>query len=480
MRSLTLRIYLAVVAVLLLFALVAGWVAQRNLDHDREWHLRGLAMQRYAALGELIENTMPPEQAPVELQVEALRDLSQRLRVPMALDDDHGHRLVTDPRFARWERRTQGRQQDTAEESEEHETDDLPKRPAMAAFKQEWSDGRVLWLLRPERMPPMEGRLLRRGDSPEPPFQWPFMPWMPADLLITLVLLFVAVAAGAWPVARRLTRRLKALQAGVERFGDGQLTHRVDVQGKDEVAELANSFNQAAERIETLVASHRSLLANASHELRSPLARLKMAVSMFQDAPQDKVQRLRAEIDQNIHELDALVEEVLLASRLDSQTPLPMQTSDVEDIVQQEANRVGAEVHVQVGPEQTKASPFKQLVDERLLRRAVRNLLENAARYGVTGDGRAQVEVSLQANADGLNIKVMDRGPGVPADQRERIFEPFYRMSGHAEHAGGVGLGLSLVRQIAERHMGSVRCEARDGGGSEFVIHLPVKIGKPE
>jgi signal transduction histidine kinase len=106
--------------------------------------------------------------------------------------------------------------------------------------------------------------------------------------------------------------------------------------------------------------------------------------------------------------------------------------------------------------------------DERLLRRAVRNLLENARRYG-----GSDVELSLVPVSGGLEIAVEDRGPGVPEDQRERIFEPFYRMPGHAEHAGGVGLGLSLVRQIARQHGGQVRCEARPGGGSRFVIRLP-------
>ena len=106
--------------------------------------------------------------------------------------------------------------------------------------------------------------------------------------------------------------------------------------------------------------------------------------------------------------------------------------------------------------------------DERLLRRALRNLLENARRYGGN-----EVSVTLEHRARGVEIQVCDRGPGVPADQRERIFEPFYRLPGHAEQAGGVGLGLSLVKQIAQRHGGSVRCEARDGGGSCFVLLLP-------
>jgi signal transduction histidine kinase len=105
----------------------------------------------------------------------------------------------------------------------------------------------------------------------------------------------------------------------------------------------------------------------------------------------------------------------------------------------------------------------------------VRNLLENAKRYG--GD-EVSVEVTTQAQeprgARYALVKVRDRGPGVPPDFRERIFEPFYRLPGHAEKAGGVGLGLSLVKQIAERHGGSVRCETREGGGSCFVLALPI------
>ncbi|HEY2188399.1 MAG TPA: ATP-binding protein, partial [Caldimonas sp.] len=108
-----------------------------------------------------------------------------------------------------------------------------------------------------------------------------------------------------------------------------------------------------------------------------------------------------------------------------------------------------------------------------LLRRAIRNLLENAQRYG---GGNVEVVVARADRAPGaglVTVQVCDRGPGVPQEMRERIFEPFFRLPGHAEQAGGVGLGLALVKQIADRHGGSVRCEAREGGGSRFVIELP-------
>ncbi|MFM2346060.1 MAG: hypothetical protein RL654_813, partial [Pseudomonadota bacterium] len=218
--------------------------------------------------------------------------------------------------------------------------------------------------------------------------------------------------------------------------------------------------NQAAQRIEDLVRSNRSLLANASHELRSPLARLKMAVSMFDHAGPAQHEELRREIDQDIRELDELVEEVLLASRLDARSDMQPELVDLLGLLVEEAARVGAEV----GGEDVQV-----LGEERLLRRALRNLLENARRYG--GD---EVSADVVTLPDGrVELSVRDRGPGVPSEFRERIFEPFYRLPGHAERAGGVGLGLSLVRQIAERHGGQVRCEAREGGGTCFVITLP-------
>jgi len=280
-------------------------------------------------------------------------------------------------------------------------------------------------------------------------------------LVVVLVVLFVAVAAGAFPVVRRLTRRLEALKRGVEQFGAGQLHQRVAISGNDEVAAVASSFNVAAERIEGLVRSNKSLLANASHELRSPLARMKMAVSMLEDAAPERRERLKREIDTNVAELDALVEEVLLASRLDASSTLDQHESvDLLGLAAEEAARVDGSVD---------GVPLSVSGDERLLRRALRNLLENARRYG--GD---EVSVLLERDGDRATVKVCDRGPGVPETMRERIFEPFFRLPGHAEQAGGVGLGLSLVKQIAERHGGQVRCEARAGGGSCFLLALPV------
>ncbi len=471
MKTLAFRIYLTVVTVLLLFTLGTGWLAKRHMEQERqEVQSQAVWNERAAAWGELIENSLPALDQPEEEQAKALMDWSDRLRLPMALDNPRGRRIAT---------------------SELMRERLLHQSGARMRLQQtRLSDGRVLWVLRPVMArnhgvgpQPRDGD---GGDGSQPPppppmgmaqpaFSWltPMawllpLPWLlggvPA-LIVSLLLLFVAVSIGAWPVVNRLTRRLKALRQGVETFGSGQLQHRVEVEGCDEVAALAQSFNQAAQRIEDLISAHRGLLANASHELRSPLARLKMAVSMMAELPPERCESLRHEVDQDIRELDALVEEVLLASRLDARTDIDRQAVDLLGLLTEEARRVGAIV------EADPACDGLIQADERLIRRAVRNLLENAKRYG----GQAESTlVVLSPAADGsVQISVSDRGPGVPDDQRERIFEPFYRLPGHAEHAGGVGLGLSLVRQIAQRHGGQARCEAREGGGSRFVIWLP-------
>ncbi len=454
------------VAVLLLFALVSGWIASRNVEHMRAT-FQTMATERAAAWAELIENSLPPATATAEQQRTALLDWASRLRVPLALDNEHSERIATSEQFARRE--------------QEPEPPDGMGR----AVRVPLSDGRALWLGRP-------GAVLRLGPpgvpggegpgGPGPAGEGPGGPRPPrfligppvplsfaaggAGLAVALAVLFAAVAAGAYPVVRRLTRRLEALRAGVEAFGAGSLSHRVGEDGRDEVAAVASSFNRAAQRIEELVRANKSLLANASHELRSPLARMKMALSMLGDARPERLDSLKQEIHTDIAELDALVEELLLASRLDAVHSLDNRT-DVDLLAL--AAEEGARVNANVGGEALTVRG-----DERLLRRALRNLLENAHRYG--GD---EVHCTVErldggkSGPPGATVCVCDRGPGVPEAMRERIFEPFFRLPGHAEHAGGVGLGLSLVKQIAERHGGSIRCEPRAGGGSCFRLSLP-------
>jgi two-component system OmpR family sensor kinase len=284
----------------------------------------------------------------------------------------------------------------------------------------------------------------------------------PGGQLWMLAIVGLAVAIGSYPIIRRLTQRLDDLRRGVERWGEGDLSVRIKESGSDELAFLAQRFNHAAERVETLVKSHKSLLANASHELRSPLARIRMGMELIGTEASPSFQQ---EIRRNIGELDQLIDEILLASRLDArETDMgTIETVDLTGLVAEECARAGAEL-VPIGD-------GKALVVEgvpRLLRRAVRNLLENARRYS---DGPVTAE--LTGDAANAVLRVRDQGPGVPPGEREHIFEPFYRLSGASERHGGVGLGLALVRSIVQRHHGSVRCEDQEGGGACFVLSVP-------
>ena len=148
----------------------------------------------------------------------------------------------------------------------------------------------------------------------------------PFGFAATIALIALGVGLGAYPVVRRLTRRLEQLQQGVDAFGSGQLSTRVSIQGKDEVAQLAASFNASAARIEQLVASQKSLLANASHELRSPLARIRMAL----ETQQNQDSKTNHELQQNIRELDQLIDEILLASRLDTATAESITDAEID------------------------------------------------------------------------------------------------------------------------------------------------------
>jgi two-component system, OmpR family, sensor kinase len=291
---------------------------------------------------------------------------------------------------------------------------------------------------------PVEGRDLHN----------PLIPIGGAALLIGLA---------AYPLVRSLTRRLERLRDGVGRWGDEARLPRVAVEGKDEIAALAKSFNLAAERIERLIEAHRSLLANASHELRSPLARLRLAVDRQSEQPSEA---LRAEIVRNLAEVDELVEEILLASRLDRLESLEhREPVDLLGLTAEEAafaDLPEGEISV------SGACPLVQ-GDERLLRRMIRNLILNAARHGAP-----PIDIRVSQEGRDAIFLVRDHGSGLPPDAGERIFERFFRPHGASEAAGGWGLGLSLVRQIAEKHGGSVRLCEVEGPGAQFEVRIPV------
>lgn len=275
-------------------------------------------------------------------------------------------------------------------------------------------------------------------------------------LVFILAAMATAIAIFAYPVVRGLTRRIERLQAGVETLGAGNLATRVSIEGRDEVAHLAASFNRAASRIEELVGAHRLLLANASHELRTPLSRIRLGLELFEAKSDAKI---KADIGRDIAELDDLIEEILLASRLNlAAAPPAVEEVDLLALVAEECARyddctLDGEFVVFRG-------------DARLLRRLVRNLLDNAQRHG-----RPPIRVELRRIGPQASLSVVDAGDGIPPSEREQVFLPFYRLGADRK---GAGLGLALVRQIARLHGGEAVVAVRPDARSCIITLLPI------
>jgi signal transduction histidine kinase len=283
------------------------------------------------------------------------------------------------------------------------------------------------------------------------------------NLVLLLGSVALGIGLGAYPLVRRLTRRLERLQTGVEAIGAGDLAARVEVAGRDEVAALAASFNEAAEKIEKLLGAHRLLLADASHELRTPLSRIRLGVDMLEEGGDPA---RWAVLRQDIAELDSLIDEILLMSRLDAGSHADLsQEVDLVALVAEECARYE-------GCTLSGRAPDIH-GDPRLLRRLVRNLLENAHNHGAP-PVEARIEAAEGAGDTAVTLTVSDGGTGIAAADREKVFRPFYRAPGR-QNVRGYGLGLPLVRQIAEAHGGSVAILPRAEARAAIRVTLPTR-----
>jgi signal transduction histidine kinase len=410
MRRLYLQVYLTIVASLVLVVLTAGLL----------WHFVagvGPFGPQFEVAGEVIAELVPPANAPAQTQQQAINRLAERLGADLALFSRTNEPLAAAGRPL-----------------------PAPSRNGQSGGWMRTFDGPAVSIPLPDG---------RRLVARLPPRQRP----RPLVLAAFLGAIALVVALGARPVVRRLTGRLERLQRGVESLGAGDLTARVKVEGRDEVARLAQSFNQAAARIESLVNAHKMLLANASHELRTPLARIRLGLELVAAHPERK-----GELERDIAELDQLVDEILLLSRLDATEQLEVR----EDI---DLAALAAEECARYDDCGLEAKPVTVRGDPTLLRRMIRNLIDNAKLHG-----KPPIEVTVAREDDRAVLSVLDHGPVIVEEARERLFSTFYRIPGRCG-AKGTGLGLALVRQIARRHGGDVAYNPERG--NSFTVRLP-------
>ncbi len=410
MRRLYLQVYLTIVASLVLVVLTAGLL----------WHFVagvGPFGPQFEVAGEVIAELVPPANAPPQAQQQAINRLAERLGADLALFSRTNEPLAAAGRPL-----------------------PAPSRNGQSGGWMRTFDGPAVSIPLPDG---------RRLVARLPPRQRP----RPLVLAAFLGAIALVVALGARPVVRRLTGRLERLQRGVESLGAGDLSARVKVEGRDEVARLAQSFNQAAGRIESLVNAHKMLLANASHELRTPLARIRLGLELLAAHPERK-----GELEKDIAELDQLVDEILLLSRLDATEQLEVR----EDI---DLAALAAEECARYDDCGLEAKPVMVRGDPTLLRRMIRNLIDNAKLHG-----KPPIEVMVAREDDRAVLSVLDHGPVIVEEARERLFSTFYRIPGRCGPKG-TGLGLALVRQIARRHGGDVAYNPERG--NSFTVTLP-------
>ena len=304
---------------------------------------------------------------------------------------------------------------------------------------------------------------------------------LPIDLgqaLLMEVVRYVVVALALLvPIAlwsRKHWQALQTLSRVADEFGAGQLSARARLLPADAVYPLAGRFNAMAGRIQGLLESQKNLLHSVSHELRTPIARLEFALELLADRTDDPALTKRiAAMEGDLAELEELVNELLSMSKLDNVQEPQRALFELEPLLRECAEglhprpqRLGLDLGASLGSIDG---------DRRLLGRAVGNLLRNAQKY-------AARQVALRAHRESFTVEIAieDDGPGIPEEDRERIFEPFFRLDRSRDRAtGGFGLGLSIARKAVALHGGTLVVESSTLGGARFVISLPDGVVPP-
>lgn len=304
---------------------------------------------------------------------------------------------------------------------------------------------------------------------------------LPGISLTILCIALVVSAFASWWLAQHLSAPIRRIQEGARALAAEKLDMRVGrlrvsaglEDRKDEVAVLARDFDAMADQLRANRDAITQLLRDVSHELRSPLARMRVALGLARH-PGGDLQRQLDRLEREIERLDGLISQVLKLARLHgTDAPFEREEFDLDEVIEQvvrDANYEGAVKDCQV--RLSGAARAMLHGNRELLSSAIENVLRNAVRYSPAG---APVDVSIERReAAGLSIVIRDHGPGVPAGELERIFEPFYRVAESRDRdTGGEGIGLAITSQVMKAHGGSARANNHAGGGLEVRLSLP-------
>jgi signal transduction histidine kinase len=282
--------------------------------------------------------------------------------------------------------------------------------------------------------------------------------------IVMLIALLSIIVASSFLVLRWILKPVRQLTTGVHEVGSGNLDYTVPVKSGDEFGELTDAFNAMTGRIRDMLASRERLILDVSHELRSPLTRMKVALEFLPD------DRTRESLRQDVSEMESMVTEVLEAARLKSGSGQPkIRAVNLADIATRVASEFDAEKHEAAIVNAEGAATVQ--ADPDLIARVLRNLVRNALAH--SGQCGEPVKITFADLPDYALLRVTDSGSGIPAADLPHIFEPFYRADrSRSRHTGGYGLGLSLCRTIMEAHGGRIEAESEPGKTTTFALYF--------
>lgn len=472
------RMLIAVLLALLLAQGIAMWIAMGARQEAVRSARTGDALDRIAALVFVLERTPPDLHANLLRAVEtplvvltlddapSLAEPSPRLsRLARRLGAELGDDMARDIRVAVIDTGTGARNTSDRNDSDSGRSTspagNQAARGEMHAHPGHHGEAGSRQSHRP--VSPRDSRKLAISLALQPEgwlnaeirFPWPDRT-LPATSFASFVLSAAAVAVALWLVLSRLVGPLRGLAGAAERLGRGEEVGMLPLTGPSEMRALTDAFNRMQERLHRMVSDRTQMLAALGHDLRSPLTALRIQTEMVDD--DETRERLLA----SLAEMQEMVEQTLTYAR-GVWTAEPVETVDVTGFL--------SELAGDYDPLLALDAPDKAVLlrlRPATIRRALRNLIDNARRYG------GEVGLALHVQPDVVRIEVSDRGPGIPEDQLAQVFDPFIRgEASRSRETGGTGLGLSIARSIAQAHGGDVSLANREGGGLVATLTLP-------